>query len=740
MPAVAKRPKLSARDLLLAVDTETTGLNLHHEDRPFMISTCTPDGISKCWEWRVNPISRKPVIPPQEKAEVAEYLKNKILVFHNGGFDLRALSEVNFEIHFLYENLISEDSPPWEDAEGGWIIPADPRCKGKPVIIQAQSYHDTQLMGHACSSGDEFGRLKSLAVRHLRYPDNDEDELSKAVGIASRFCKSHGIEWTPGHDLTMVKDTKTGKRKPKRNTKADYWLPKFVWTYIQAHREQLQADAKKGKPFDFKRYEFLKDVCLKYAVKDAERTILLALFYFELMKELGVTLQYEKERRLLQTVYKMENEGITFSEPKRKAKVKALSKPFIKHKTAAEAFGTKKLKRPINLGSYKDMQELLYQKLKLPEQVKIKKQRGERVESLTTDAKAIEALLEATDRPKSPHHNKQAAQFLKDLLISRKYQKGIEALTSYSYYALPTHQYKGIYLLYPNLNQCGAGSTTRFSSSNPNGQNVSAVAEFDVGGVELVGPRIRDIFVPPPGYRWYATDYSQLELRIFAFVSREQSLIDALAAGYDFHEYVAMRIFNLKPGVKPTKQQRRTAKNTNFAIIFGASPWKVDLTAGISGAYEQFAGLFPNVAAYMREMIDRARRDHFVYTVDGYRLDIPHSEPYKIVSYQVQGTAGRIIKNAMVAIDRQRIVDWQESRIALQVHDELLTQHKIYRPGNPHEHAPVLHAIHREMEGAGKALGIYTPVSCDMISSDWGHGEKVEVTATHIRKIKKEVA
>lgn len=262
----------------------------------------------------------------------------------------------------------------------------------------------------------------------------------------------------------------------------------------------------------------------------------------------------------------------------------------------------------------------------------------------------------------------------------------------------------------------------------------SKITEVDIGKqVTIPGSRNRDIFAPRPGKVWYAIDYNQLELRIFAAVSGEDSLIQALAEGYDFHGYVASRIFD-KPPEEITKQERRIAKNTNFAIIFGASPRKVNATAGIPDAYELFAGLFPNVHSYMQSTIKEVRKTGYVRTLDGYRLDVPHNAPYKAVNYKVQGTAGSIVKQAMIDIDEEGLVDWINARMALQIHDELLIE---VDEDSEYNHPSNIYDICRAMENAGAKLGVDTPVSCDIITTDWGHGEEVTVTKTQLKPIKK---
>ena len=123
-------------------------------------------------------------------------------------------------------------------------------------------------------------------------------------------------------------------------------------------------------------------------------------------------------------------------------------------------------------------------------------------------------------------------QFLKHLLACRLYQQGVDALKGYKLYGLPA-EHKNYIRLHPSMNQTGT-QTTRFSSSNPNGQNISKVETREIAGEEVPGPKLREIFCPLPGKIWYAIDYSQLQLRIFAYASGEQSLIEALEAGYDY--------------------------------------------------------------------------------------------------------------------------------------------------------------------------------------------------------------
>lgn len=670
---------------LIALDCESNGLDLRHGCKPFLVSTCTTEGETKLWEWPVDPVSRIPFIPRKDLLQIQKYLTGATLVFHHGKFDIRALSTIGIGFDF------------WED---DWAILPDPNCDVEPVIIQCPTFHDTLLQSHACSSSDLHG-LKELSVKYLRYSDADEKELKKKVAQATLEAKRLDMEVTLGFDPTG-----------RRETAYDYWLPRAVW------------------PDD--------DTCAKYAVKDVERTILLHMVFQEAIKELNVDYGYQREKKLLQTVYRIESGGISTKPRRVTPKLAELDAKYMERHERVHRWMRRILRRPCKITSTNDLREVLYEKLKLPVH---KMTPNEENPQPSTDKETIGRLMEEASTPISPHFNPKLESIFKDILIGRSYKTGVSALKSYRSFAIKDKKHSNLAWLYFGLNQSGTG-TTRFSCSKPNGQNVSKISEIvdkdgraflDSEGNPLEGPRLRDCFGPPPGHVWYSIDYNQLELRVFAKASNEQSLMDAFDAGYDFHGFVSTQIFK-KPLNQITKQERRIAKNTDFAIIFGASPWKVNVTAGMPGAYEKFAGLFPNVHRFMGSTISKVEKISRIRTLDGYQLDIPRNAPYKAVNYLVQGTAGSIIKQAMIDIDQQHLVDWINSRIVIQIHDELIIQ---FRKDSPQHTPRALRKIMNAMEDAGARLGITTPVSCERIETDWGHGQEVTVTSRSIEPVKK---
>lgn len=658
----------------IAVDSETSGLFVNHGAKPFLVSLCDMSGKTKAWEWDVDPATRQPKIPRSHKEQIKKELEGKTLVFHNAKFDLRMFAAIDIYFDFYEDDFTTYPTK----------LSAKQKKSKPPITICCPTFHDTLLASHACSTEDKHG-LKELGVKYLGYSDSDERSLKEAVNAAARYCKSHKI------DINLGKDP-NGDRK----TAYDYWLPRFV-----------DPD---------------NDCCLRYALRDVERTILLWGVFNDAMAELDVEEGYQRERKLLKTVYRMETDGISIRTDSLDKKIKELERNIRKQEKIIGKFLSQEGYPEVNLNSNKELPDLLFNQMEYPV---VKETKGG---NPSTDKDAIEALIEICEEDED---QEVIDGFFVPYLIRSSNQSAIRYLRSYNAFKIGTD--RAYADLYPSLNQTGTG-TTRFSSSKPNGQNVSKLAEVDIGKqVTIPGSRIRDIFAPRPGKVWYAIDYNQLELRTFAAVSGEDSLIQALAEGYDFHGYVASRIFD-KPVDQITKQERRIAKNTNFAIIFGASPRKVNATAGIPNAYELFAGLFPNVHSYMQSTIKDVRKTGYVRTLDGYRLDVPHNAPYKAVNYKVQGTAGSIVKQAMIDIDEEGLVDWIHSRMALQIHDELLIE---VDEDSEYNHPSNIYNICRAMENAGAKLGVDTPVSCDIITTDWGHGEEVTVTKTQLKPIKK---
>jgi DNA polymerase-1 len=259
--------------------------------------------------------------------------------------------------------------------------------------------------------------------------------------------------------------------------------------------------------------------------------------------------------------------------------------------------------------------------------------------------------------------------------------------------------------------------TGRLSSSDPNLQNIPIRSED--------GRRIRRAFVPEPGYRMLAADYSQIELRIMAHLSGDERLLAAFAAGLDVHRATAAEVWGLPPE-QVSNDQRRSAKAINFGLIYGMSAFGLARQLGIERASAQeyvdlYFQRYTGVKAFMDSVREQARRDKYVETLFGRRLyltDIDHSNQGRragaersAINAPMQGTAADIIKRAMSAVDRWIEEEGPPVRMIMQVHDELVFEVEEDAVG------PARERIRKEMEAAAD---LRVPLVVDVgVGGDW---------------------
>ena len=223
-------------------------------------------------------------------------------------------------------------------------------------------------------------------------------------------------------------------------------------------------------------------------------------------------------------------------------------------------------------------------------------------------------------------------------------------------------------------------STGRLSSSDPNLQNIPVrTAE---------GRRIRQAFVAPAGYKLLAADYSQIELRIMAHLSRDEGLMNAFRHNLDVHTATAAEVFKVELA-DVTSDQRRSAKAINFGLIYGMGAQKLGKDIGVDAktakAYiDTYFARYPGVRQYMDRTRAQAADQGYVETFFGRRLYLPEINSNKpqeraaaertAINAPMQGTAADIIKKAMVAVDNWLATSGLDAKVILQVHDELVLE------------------------------------------------------------------
>ncbi|MBR1387430.1 MAG: DNA polymerase I [Alloprevotella sp.] len=230
--------------------------------------------------------------------------------------------------------------------------------------------------------------------------------------------------------------------------------------------------------------------------------------------------------------------------------------------------------------------------------------------------------------------------------------------------------------IHTNFNQA-VTATGRLSSSNPNLQNIPVRGED--------GREIRRAFVPEPGEVFFSADYSQIELRLMAHLSKDAHMIEAFNEGFDIHAATAARIFHKDIG-EVDRDERRKAKTANFGIIYGISAFGLAERMGVSRSeaknlIESYFDTYPAIRAYIEECKEKARANGFIETIFGRRRYLPdiNSRNATVRGYAernavnapIQGSAADIIKLAMSRIDKRMQAEGFKAKLILQVHDEL---------------------------------------------------------------------
>ncbi len=307
-----------------------------------------------------------------------------------------------------------------------------------------------------------------------------------------------------------------------------------------------------------------------------------------------------------------------------------------------------------NLGSPKQLQEVLFNELGLPKTKRIKT-------GYTTDSEALTGLLAQTGHPVLEH-----------LLRHRD----VARLKSIVDSLIPMADQDG--RIHTTYNQMIA-ATGRLSSTDPNLQNIPIRTEE--------GRRTRQAFIVGEGYQTLLTaDYSQIELRIMADLSGDQALAAAFNSGHDFHAETASRVFGVPPQ-EVTVELRSKIKAMNYGLAYGLSAYGLsqqlrvtpdEARAFMEGYFEQFGG----IRDYLNEVVAKARMDGYTQTIMGRRRYLPdltsdnrqrrEMAERMALNAPIQGSAADIIKVAMLAVHRQIRARDLRSRMLLQVHDELL--------------------------------------------------------------------
>jgi DNA polymerase-1 len=387
-----------------------------------------------------------------------------------------------------------------------------------------------------------------------------------------------------------------------------------------------------------------------YAAADADMTFRLDdIFQKELEKQGLMKLFTEVEMPLVPVLLLMERNGIAIDTDMLKEMSQALGEQIhiLEQKIYSQADVEFNINSPQQLG------KILFEKLNIPA---ARKAKGK----YSTEASVLEMLAESFP-------------IAKDILEYRQLSK----IKSTYIDVLPELVNPKTGRIHTSFNQTRT-STGRLSSSDPNMQNIPVRGEL--------GGQVRQAFIAAAGFSLLGSDYSQIDLRALAHLSRDENLLKAFRNGEDIHAATASLLFGVEKN-EVTKDMRRFAKTVNFGVIYGMSDYGLEQATELS---RQDAGKFikayfekyPGVTKYLEETREKARRDGYVETLLGRRRYIPdinsanrqvrESAERMAINMPVQGTSADIIKVAMINLYREMEKKHMQSRMLLQVHDELV--------------------------------------------------------------------
>ncbi len=542
--------------------------------------------------------------------------------------------------------LISQAKITCIDTETTALDPMQAQLVGISLAIQAQ--HAAYIpLAHAYSGDSaQLDRNKVLQALRPWLEDPNHHKVGQHLKYDQHVFANHGIQLKGITEDTLLQSYVL-------ESHLSHGMDSLARRHLGAETIPYEAVAGKGAhQIGFEQVELSR--ATEYAAEDADIT--LQLFHC-LKGKLGANTRLEEVYRKIelpvsQVLWRMERNGVAINSQLLETQSGELGKKMIEAERGAhECAG-----RPFNLGSTKQLQEILFVQQGLPV---IKKTPGG---APSTDEDVLEQL--AQDHP------------LPRLILAYRSLQKLKSTYTDKLPRMVNPQTGRVHTHYAQA----VAVTGRLSSSEPNLQNIPIrTAE---------GRRIREAFIAPQGSHIVSADYSQIELRIMAHLSSDPGLMQAFAKGEDVHRATASEIFGVEREAVGD-DQRRVAKMINLGLIYGMSAFGLAQNLSIERSaaktyIDRYFARYPGVASYMERTRAQAHAQGYVETVFGRRLflpDIRSGSPGRkqgaeraAINAPMQGTAADLIKLAMI-----RVQDWIESErmqtlLVMQVHDELVLQ------------------------------------------------------------------
>jgi len=490
---------------------------------------------------------------------------------------------------------------------------------------------------------------RDAVLKRLRplLEDPERGKVGHHIKYDAHVLANHGIALAGVRHDTMLESYVLNSTATRHD------MDSVAMQYLGIRTTHFEEVAGKGaKQLSFNQVDL--EQAAPYAAEDADVTLRLHRTMCPELEKTGRLAEVygDIEMPLVPILTAMEHLGVRLDVAMLEKQSRELATEMHKlEQTAHEAAGG-----PFNLGSPKQLQEILFERLELP--VVRKTPKGQ-------PSTAEDVLAELADKHELPRL----------ILEHRELSKLRSTYTE----KLPKQVNPETGRVHTSYHQAVA-ATGRLSSSDPNLQNIPVRTPQ--------GRRIRQAFVAEKDYLLLAADYSQIELRIMAHLSGDEGLVEAFQADADIHRATAAEVFGVAQG-KVSPEQRRSAKAINFGLIYGMSAFGLARQLGIErGEAQSYVDLYferyPGVKAYMDRTREQAREQGYVETVFGRRLYLPEiraRNPQRrqyaersAINAPMQGTAADIIKLAMIAVDKYLAKSRSGARMIMQVHDELVLE------------------------------------------------------------------
>lgn len=392
----------------------------------------------------------------------------------------------------------------------------------------------------------------------------------------------------------------------------------------------------------------------EYAAQDADFALRLEAHLRAQMDAKQLEMYEKMELPVAQVLFEMERNGVQIDRAELARQSTELGAELMKLEQEAYAAAG----QPFNLNSPKQLQEILFDKMCIPTKGLKKTAKG----GISTNEAVLEQLAPDYPLPKIILQNRSLAK------LKSTYTDKLPEMISPKDGRVHTTYAQAVAI------------TGRLASNNPNLQNIPIrTAE---------GRRVRRAFTAPQGSVIVSADYSQIELRIMAHLSGDKTLITAFQNGEDVHRRTAAEVFGIAPE-NVSSEQRRYAKTINFGLIYGMGQYGLAKSLGIDNLsaktfIDRYFARYPGVAEYMQRTKEQAAAQGYVETLFGRRLYLPDirnknanaraGAERAAINAPMQGTASDLIKRAMIDVSRWLSDDLLQSKLIMQVHDELVLE------------------------------------------------------------------